>query len=322
MAGAIRKDTDLSQGIDNPPSLPIEGSPTVSINNKAAVRVGDKYAPHPSGTSHQDRVASQGSSTISFNNKPAHRANDNIDCGDKANSLGSSNVHIGEQFESIDGEMVPVNPFSSYARSGVIEVTGSSRAVADEEGETIPGDAPPPAEESDNTPAEEKPQPATSCDGVTSQVDYNFQLSPHFKLRNYSIACVFRHKIQAQHGLTIPDIVCNLKALSENCIEPILAKYPGLRVNSGFRTNTGGGSQHERGQAADIQWPSFSFNDYWEAIHWIKYNINYDQLLFEYGNSVWIHCSFKRTGNRSKSASNAVMTMYNGHYTPGLHKYR
>lgn len=322
MAGAIRKNIDLSAGTDNTSSLPIEGSSTVFVENNAIVRVGDKYAPHPGSPPHPNREASQGSDVVSADNKKVHRSNDNIDCGDNANPLGSSTVHIGEQFESVDGEMVPVNPFSSYAQSGVNTLTGSSRASADEEGETSPGDAPPPAEESDNTPADEKPQPASSCDGVTAQVDYNFQLSSHFKLRNYSIACVFKHKIQAQHGLSVPDIVCNLKALSENCIEPILAQYPGLRINSGFRTSTGGGSQHERGQAADIQWPSFSFNDYWTAIHWIKDNINYDQLLFEYGNSVWIHCSFKRTGNRSKSASNAVMTMYNGHYTPGLHKYR
>lgn len=324
MPGIIRL-TDISQGTDEPPSPPIESSNNVYANNIKVVRVGDEYLLHPdTENEHDGRTASQGSPSVFVNNKKVHRANDLISCGDQANATGSPNVLANEPVEVVANTVIPLEPFSPYAMKKLVSTT-SQRAPHDEPDELPdqppPGDPPPPPVESNEDPAVEQAQPVTDCDSITLPIDYDFQLSTHYKLRHLSIGAVFKHKIVAQCSLTEADIVCNLKALAENCIEPILAQFPGLRINSGFRRSTRCVSQHEKGQACDIQWPSFSFDDYWAAGQWIKDNINYDQLLFEYGNSVWIHVSYNQAGNRPKNASNAVMTMKNGHYTSGLHKY-
>lgn len=171
-----------------------------------------------------------------------------------------------------------------------------------------------------DTAASEKATPVTDCSMITTPVDYTFQLSEHFKLDQLSIKCIFPHAIKAQNGKTLSEIVCNLKALSEHVLEPIWAAHPNFRVNSAFRTRQNGKSQHEMGQAADLQWPGMSYDQLWTIVQWVKDNINYDQLLWEHGNSPWIHVSFNTNGNRSKSASNAVMTMYNNKFSPGLKK--
>lgn len=171
-----------------------------------------------------------------------------------------------------------------------------------------------------NTVPDDKATPVTDCTMITTPVDYTFQLSTHFRLDQLSTKCIFPHAIKAQNGLSLSEIVCNLKALSEHVLEPIWAAHPNFRVNSAFRTKQNGKSQHEKGQAADLQWPGMSYDQLWVIVQWIKDNINYDQLLWEHGKSPWIHVSFNTKGNRSKSDANKVMTMYNDRFSPGLKK--
>lgn len=176
-----------------------------------------------------------------------------------------------------------------------------------------------PVDENDTKP-DDQATPVTDCTMITTPVDYTFQLSPHFKLDQLSIKAVFPHAIKAQNGLSLSEIVCNLKALSEHVLEPIWAAHPNFRINSGFRTKQNGKSQHEKGQAVDLQWPGMSYDQLWTIVQWVKDNINYDQLLWEHGNSPWIHVSFNTKGNRSKTTSTAVMTMYKNKFSPGLKK--
>lgn len=94
MPGIIRE-TDLSQGSDQPPSLPIQASPNVFADNIPVVRVGDQYAPHPNTNQpHPGRTASQGSPNVFANNLAVQRAGDAISCGDSANGTGSPDVII------------------------------------------------------------------------------------------------------------------------------------------------------------------------------------------------------------------------------------
>lgn len=109
----------------------------------------------------------------------------------------------------------------------------------------------------------------------------------------------------AQQGLTAQEIVCNLKGLCENCLEPIAELYPGLVITSGFRKPgdvpaSSKTSQHYLGQAADIVLPGFSRQQHYDAVNQIAKMIPYDQLLLEYSgkSTVWIHVSFKYTANR------------------------
>ena len=108
-----------------------------------------------------------------------------------------------------------------------------------------------------------------------------------------------------QQGLTAQEIVCNLKGLAENCLEPIIGLYPSMIITSGFRrpndvAASSKTSQHYLGQAADIVIPGFNRQKHYEAIQAIQQLIPYDQLILEYSgaNTVWIHVSFKYMANR------------------------
>lgn len=234
----------------------------------------------------------------------------------------------------VGGVTLPANQNSAENAGKIIRLIGPS--AIDDDYETndgldvyppLPQTSPPPPI-NDATTAENNERPAdvvspvTDCSAITIPIDYNFQMTEHFTLAKLSIKAVFPHAIKPQNGLTVQQIACNLKALADQVLEVIWEKYPNFNVNSAFRTRQNGKSQHEKGQAADLQWPGISYDEYWERINWIKDNVNYDQLLFEHGNSPWIHVSFNQNGNRPKNAANAVMTMYNNKFSPGLKKMR
>lgn len=182
--------------------------------------------------------------------------------------------------------------------------------------------------ERDNNPKEEfvtrgNAKPVNPPCGTKEKWDYLEQLSPSYKLKDLTIKTVFPHKLKAQKGLSERDLICNLKNLAVNVIEPLKKKYPTLRVNSAFRgkPSLGGGktSQHEKGEAVDIQFPDFTDDeDYVPVAKWVIANLPFDQLIFEHGNSIWLHISIKR-GNSQRGQ---LLTMYKGNYTPGLRLYR
>ena len=65
-------------------------------------------------------------------------------------------------------------------------------------------------------------------------------------------------------GLSAPEIVCNMKQLAVNCLDPIRERFPNMRLNSVWRSeavnNEVGGSRnsdHLRGFAADIHLSGF-----------------------------------------------------------------
>ena len=156
-----------------------------------------------------------------------------------------------------------------------------------------------------------------SC-GAT--LEYDTQLSPNFKLKHLSIGTVFPHKIKAQVGLSAEDIVCNLKNVAVNILEPIKAKYPNMKINSAFRGTAsipGGISQHQKGEAVDLQFVGVSPKDYLPIAKWIAGTLPFDQMIFEHGNSIWLHISCKRGGKQRKQ----LLTMLKGKYSPGIKCY-
>jgi hypothetical protein len=153
-----------------------------------------------------------------------------------------------------------------------------------------------------------------------SGVDYNAKISSNYKLRNLSLDCTFPHKIKAQRGLSERDIVCNLQNVAINLLEPIRGKYPNLIINSAFRGNPslkGSVSQHEKGEAIDLQFKGLSPKDYLEVSDWIIKNVAFDQFIFEHGNSIWLHISCSRTKKQRKQ----LLTMYKGKYESGIKLY-
>jgi hypothetical protein len=131
------------------------------------------------------------------------------------------------------------------------------------------------------------------------------QLSKYFNLGQLSSrAVVIKERVVAQRGLTTGQIVCNLKNLAVNCLDKIKEKYPDMIVTNAFRldrpdrTNI---SDHGMGMAADLQFPSIQPSQYFEIINWIAANVQYKQLLLEYGGGArnpWIHIAFDKAGNK------------------------
>ena len=93
-----------------------------------------------------------------------------------------------------------------------------------------------------------------------------------------------------------------MKDIAEDLFEP-LRKWVGgpIKINSFFRgepvnTAIGGSkySQHMKGQAMDID-DTFGYKTNAEMYHYIKDNLDFDQLIWEFGddnNPNWVHVSY------------------------------
>ena len=94
----------------------------------------------------------------------------------------------------------------------------------------------------------------------------------------------------------------NMQLLAEKIFEP-LRKYVGgpIKINSFYRgpelnKAIGGSSksQHCKGQAIAID-DTYRYKTNAEMYKWIKENLNYDQMIWEFGddnNPAWVHVSY------------------------------
>jgi hypothetical protein len=103
-------------------------------------------------------------------------------------------------------------------------------------------------------------------------------------------------------------------------LEPLRAKYPGLRINSGFRKGAGT-SQHNKGMAVDIQWAGLSPAGYSPIAQWVTENLPVDQLIFEHGNSIWLHISYNRGLSKQRGQLLTYYPKDTPQYKPGLTNY-
>lgn len=152
---------------------------------------------------------------------------------------------------------------------------------------------------------------AVSCSEINNNTfSYDMKLSDYFKLVDLTTRpVVSKYNIpetKTVKGITYTkyDMACNLKALSVNVLDKIKAQYNDMIITSAFRNKPGSSSQHDIGQAADMNFTNHRQQDYVTIARWIQLNVPYDQLLFEFRNpsSVWIHVSWNPKGNRSNSA--------------------
>lgn len=100
--------------------------------------------------------------------------------------------------------------------------------------------------------------------------------------------------------------LASIKLLIENVFDKVKEKFPNCFTSSFFRCYLlniaiGGatGSQHEKGEAVDID----SEKDNKEIFEFIKTNLDFDQLIWEFGDNnspSWVHVSYKKTGNRKE----------------------
>ena len=100
-----------------------------------------------------------------------------------------------------------------------------------------------------------------------------------------------------------------MRLIAEKIFEPMRAHFNiPIAITSFFRTkqvNTlvGGAinSQHTKGEAMDINAAVLGGTTNAEIFHFIKNNLLFDQLIWEFGdhlNPDWVHVSYKLTGNK------------------------
>jgi len=105
--------------------------------------------------------------------------------------------------------------------------------------------------------------------------------------------------------------VLSMKLLADKIFEPLREWVGGpIKVNSFFRSVAlneaiGGAasSQHCKGQAIDID-DVYGRKTNAEMYHWIQMNLDYDQMIWEFGTDVqpnWVHISYvSKEENRNK----------------------
>ena len=136
------------------------------------------------------------------------------------------------------------------------------------------------------------------------------KLSEHLDL-----AEVTRSETAKRKGISnmpTPEHLENFKKLANNIFEPI-RKHFGvpIHISSGYRSkalnNAIGGSltsQHCYGEAIDIDMDGSSNGVTNKMVfEFIKANLNFDQLIWEFGTKDapdWVHVSFETTGKQRK----------------------
>jgi len=165
---------------------------------------------------------------------------------------------------------------------------------------------------------------AVDCRSIDPSLPNSFQLSANFTLGDLSTKAVLtKSTVRAQHGYTAQDMVCNLQGWAEHIGEDLSTQFgrANFIITSGFRAGSST-SQHERGMAADLQYPLKTNTEVYNIAIWIRDNLPFDQLILEYGgNRPWLHVSFNRFGNRPSTASNKFGTRVSpGNYIWGALK--
>jgi uncharacterized Zn-binding protein involved in type VI secretion len=302
-----------------PPRSSTGGASTVFVNGIPVHREGDSWPTHCKGNSCHDSSLAKGSSTVFAEGQGIARIGDPVACG-SAVANASGNVFCDDKSPSV--QIVPGEGFFPSDRAQIepknaeslIEET-SGNAVCDEPEEEelapiyqsrgFPAPTAPPSVETPTQVSTDVENPNTDfidseCGGIQLPLDYGMMLSPNVPLSMVSTKAIFPHTVKAQAGLSLEDIICNLVAVANNILEPMIDEYGFNRVNSGFRTMTKGTSQHEKGMAVDLQMPGAPPEFYTDVCRWILDNLNFDTLGIEMGRSVWLHITFDRTAGSNQ----------------------
>lgn len=135
------------------------------------------------------------------------------------------------------------------------------------------------------------PAVVTDC---TELKEFNNNFPPSLYL---SDSIQLKDMVKAPHalgkqtnGLSNKDIVCNLIQLCTNMVEPIKKAFPGIRLNSCFRSPYGketNPKDHGLGAAADLSWPGKSYEYHAKVADWIVKNVPYRQVILEYQTVGW-----------------------------------
>lgn len=311
-----------------------DGNTTVSANNRLiAVNTSGVGVLVPLEIT--DATA-HGSNSVFAHNKPINFTTNN-DVSGAVRIGGSSNVFVGDDVDQdipsirevinaddsdVDAPGSGILAFLRLIRTKVI--SPREQAVA----------LPPPTGNSNNKIVPFTGAVTTACGGIELIVQppgfpplRGRRLDEVVLSANYTVGkltrkpnVIFDHPVtQSRATIPVGSVVCNLKLLAINVLEPLRAKYPNVFITNTFRPLSGNPrSQHVLGMAADVQFRNVAKSDYYFIALWMKDNLPYDQLLLEYKTTgtrlPWIHISFNKAGNRRR-----VLTLLNdATYSQGL----
>jgi hypothetical protein len=156
--------------------------------------------------------------------------------------------------------------------------------------------------------------------------------------KNLVLAEVTRSETAKRKGISnmpTPEHIENFKKLAENIFQPIRDHFGvPIRISSGYRSAAlnkaigGAGktvngvyipsSQHCKGEAIDIDMDGTTITNK-QVFDYIKDNLNFDQLIWEFGTSTnpdWVHVSYNSDGKQRKQVLKAVKQGANTNYTP------
>jgi hypothetical protein len=150
------------------------------------------------------------------------------------------------------------------------------------------------------------------------------KLSAHFALSEFT-----RSESAKREGLDntpTAEHLENLKTLCEKVLEPIRERYGSINISSGYRGKMlnhfiGGSvsSDHCVGRAADIDMDDSGTGvTNTEVFNYIKDNLDYDQLIWEFGTKEkpdWVHVGYRGKDNR-KQTLRATKVNGKSHYSP------
>lgn len=151
-------------------------------------------------------------------------------------------------------------------------------------------------------------------------LDLTMKLSPNFTLGE-----MIASDTAVRKGISNEPPAAAIEALSLLChhvLEPVRAHYGSpVIVSSGFRAPrlnvaVGGSasSQHCKGEASDFR---VAGQSNLAVCQWMMWNLNYDQLIYEYGETGWVHCSYSAQRMRNAELS-AVRRRGKTVYIPGI----
>lgn len=308
----------LNVNVDGATTINIYNNADINISGNANLAVGETFAVLASAIKMEaDSIDIKSSGNI------------NIDAGGEASMNASGNakvdgaqVHLGMGANSADSsglsspdsvktpEMPEFNELKVITRgdtaAGQYETPEEGDSTIYQQSQINSGAMK--ADEIGKSESQEEvkaPSPTVAPGEQSCTIIYGMaSFDPSFRLsKNYTLGTFTQNgsrPVVAQQGLSVQEIVCNMKGLAENCLEPIRNIYPNMILTSVFRrpgdvANSSKTSDHYLGCAADIVIPNLGRQGHYEAIQRIQQLVPYDQLLLEYQGSktVWIHVSFK-----------------------------
>jgi len=138
--------------------------------------------------------------------------------------------------------------------------------------------------------------------------------------KNLSLSEMIRSESAKRNGINnmpTEEHTANMRKLAMNVFQPIREHFNvPIHISSGYRSSALNASikgasktsQHSTGEAIDIDMDGTSVTNL-EVFNWIKNNLIFDQLIFEFGNEKnpdWVHVSYESSGKQRKQILKAI----------------